>query len=60
MSDNKNFINKYQFRENLGVLGLDTVYYLSDRIFDILDDDRDGKIRFEDFALYFDKITYGD
>jgi 1-phosphatidylinositol-4-phosphate 5-kinase len=49
-----------QFRENMGLLGLGTVYYLSDRIFDMLDDDKDGKIRFEDFAMYFDKISYGD
>lgn len=44
----------------MGLLGLRTVYYLSDRIFDVLDDDKDGKIRFLDFALYFDTIYHGD
>jgi hypothetical protein len=29
----------------MGLLGLGTVFYLSDRIFDILDDDRDGKVK---------------
>jgi 1-phosphatidylinositol-4-phosphate 5-kinase len=49
-------------------MGLDTVYFLSDRIFSILDDNKDDrvvdwrlwKIRFEEFVFYFDKITNGD
>lgn len=44
MSSNQNFLTKIQFRENMGLLGLSSVFYLSDRIFDILDDDRDGKV----------------
>ncbi len=28
----------------MGVLGLDTVYFLSDRIFYVLDTDKDGKV----------------
>jgi 1-phosphatidylinositol-4-phosphate 5-kinase len=44
MAKNTNFITKIQFRDNLGLLGLGTMFYLSDRIFDIMDDDRDGKV----------------
>lgn len=44
MANNQPFLTKIQFRENMGLLGLDTVFYLSDRIFDMLDDDRDGKV----------------
>lgn len=28
----------------MGLLGLGTTLYLSDRIFDVMDDDRDGKV----------------
>jgi hypothetical protein len=28
----------------MGLLGLDTVYFLADRIFSILDDDKNGKV----------------
>lgn len=44
MSKNTNFITRNQFRDNLGLLGLGTMLYLSDRIFDIMDQDRDGKV----------------
>jgi 1-phosphatidylinositol-4-phosphate 5-kinase len=44
----------------MGLLGLRTVYFLSDRIFDVLDDDKDGKIHFSDFVLYFNTIQFGD
>lgn len=44
MAKNSNFITKTQFRDNLGLLGLGTMLYISDRIFDIMDDDRDGKV----------------
>ncbi|CAK85945.1 unnamed protein product (macronuclear) [Paramecium tetraurelia] len=60
MSQGSNFVTKFQFRDNLGLLGMGTMLHLSDRIFHIMDDDKDGKIRFEDFALYFDKVSHGD
>lgn len=52
MSNGQNFLTKIQFRENMGLLGLGTIFYLSDRIFDILDDDRDGKVKIK-FLIYF-------
>ncbi len=33
-------ITKKQFRENMGLLGLETVFFISDRIFDMLDLDK--------------------
>lgn len=44
MSKNSNFLTKPQFRDNLGLLGMGTMLYLSDRIFDVMDDDKDGKV----------------
>lgn len=44
----------------MGLLGLDSVYFLSDSLFAILDDDMDQKINYDEFVVYFDKITFGD
>ncbi|KAL4484387.1 hypothetical protein ABPG74_019564 [Tetrahymena malaccensis] len=59
MSKNTGKLRKEQFREHMGVLGLDTVFFLSDRIFTMLDSDGDGQINFQDFINYFDIITNG-
>lgn len=53
-------MTKEQFRENMGLLGLETVYFLSDSLFAVMDEDQDGRIQFTEFVQYFDKITYGD
>jgi 1-phosphatidylinositol-4-phosphate 5-kinase len=37
-------MTKDQFRDNMGLLGLDTVYFLADRIFSILDENGDGRV----------------
>ncbi|EAR82478.2 phosphatidylinositol 4-phosphate 5-kinase (macronuclear) [Tetrahymena thermophila SB210] len=60
MSKNTGKLRKEQFREHMGVLGLDTVFFLSDRIFTMLDSDGDGQINFQDFINYFDIITHGN
>ncbi|KAM3133933.1 hypothetical protein pb186bvf_013899 [Paramecium bursaria] len=60
MSEGNPWLSKSQFRENMGLLGLDSVYFLADRLFAILDDDQNGRINFDEFAAYFDKITNGD
>jgi len=37
------------FRDNMGILGLETVCYLSDRIFDIIDKNKNNYIEFLEF-----------
>ena len=44
MTKGSNLLTKPQFRENMGVLGLGTMLHLSDRIFDVIDDNRDGQV----------------
>jgi len=39
---------------------MDTVGILSSRIFEICDEDKDGRINFRDFILYIDKVINGD
>ena len=40
----KGYISKMKFRESLGVLGLENATYLSDRIFQAIDEDCDGLV----------------
>ena len=38
-------LDKETFRENMGLLGLDSGSFLADRIFAVLDADKDGHVR---------------
>ena len=37
-------MNKIQFRQNMGILGLGSTAFLSDKIFEILDKNSDEKV----------------
>jgi hypothetical protein len=37
-------IDKVIFRENMGLLGLESDFFLSDRIFHVLDVNKDGQV----------------
>jgi hypothetical protein len=45
ISKGKNFITLSQFRESMGFLGLDSIGFTSEKIFNYLDKDRDGKVK---------------
>lgn len=49
-----------QFRECMGLLGLESNAFLSDRIFDVVDTDRDGYIAFAEFTTIMDTLINGD
>ena len=44
MSNGENFLKKSQFRENMGLLGIDTTSFLTEKIFDIIDENCDEKV----------------
>ena len=46
VSNNQSNLNKDQFRMHMGILGMDSAYFLSDRIFALLDEDGDEKVLF--------------
>ena len=74
VSNNQTNLNKDQFRMHMGILGMDSAYFLSDRIFALLDEDGDGtvfsclifyflnpsKVNFEEFIKYLDLLINGD
>ena len=45
LSNAQDMLDKPTFRENMGLLGLDTGAYLADRIFSVLDNDNDGYVK---------------
>ncbi len=44
LSNAQDTLDKETFRENMGLLGLDSGSFLADRIFAVLDVDKDGKV----------------
>ncbi|KAL4437588.1 hypothetical protein ABPG74_017826 [Tetrahymena malaccensis] len=48
------------FRNSLGILGMDNACFLADRIFDLIDSDKNEWISFMDFLKYLDVIMNRD
>lgn len=59
MTRNTGYLTEEQFRDSMGILGLDSVQFLSDRIFNIMADSS-GKIYFQNFIIYLNTIMNGE
>ncbi|EDK31269.2 phosphatidylinositol 4-phosphate 5-kinase (macronuclear) [Tetrahymena thermophila SB210] len=59
MSKNTGYLTMMQFRDCMGILGLENVQFLSDRIFNIMADPN-GHIYFQNFIIYLNTIMNGD
>lgn len=53
-------MSKQQFRVCMGLLGLESNAFLSDRIFEVVDMDRDEYISFLEFCTIMDTLINGD
>jgi Ca2+-binding EF-hand superfamily protein len=53
-------MSKKQFRACMGLLGLESNAFLSDRIFEVVDSDKDEHINFAQFATIMDTLLNGD
>lgn len=53
-------MSKKQFRACMGLLGLESNAFLSDRIFEVVDSDRDQYINFVQFATIMDTLINGE
>jgi len=53
-------MSRNQFRTCMGLLGLESNAFLSDRIFDVVDNDNDSYIRFVEFATIMDTLINGE
>ncbi|EGR32428.1 phosphatidylinositol-4-phosphate 5-kinase family protein, putative [Ichthyophthirius multifiliis] len=59
MTQSTGFLDRQKFRDCMGILGLDSVQFLSDRLFNVMADPK-GQIPFNRFLIYIDTITNGD
>lgn len=55
----KGVLTKENFRESLGLLGLEPGCFLADRIFVALDENNDGFLDYDDFLKYLNTLTNG-
>ncbi len=53
-------MTKHKFRSCMGLLGLESNAFLSDRIFEVVDTDRDDKINFAQFTTIMDTLINGE
>lgn len=47
------------YKESLGIFAIDSLGFLSDRMFAVMDSDNDGKIDLEQYLNYFDIMLHG-
>jgi hypothetical protein len=47
------------FRESLGIIGIDSLSFLCDRMFQVMDVNQDGFIELEAYLSYFDIMLHG-
>jgi Ca2+-binding EF-hand superfamily protein len=55
----RNKMSHQSFKESLGILAIDSLSFLSDRMFKVMDRDHDGLINLEDYLNYFDTMLHG-
>lgn len=56
---NSKFFTKEQFRENMGLLGLDSTCLISDRIFSVMCKSNRNHVELGDYLEYMDILLYG-
>lgn len=56
ISGNKEHINKPTFQQNMGILGLHSVFGFSDRLFNSFDTDIDGKVNYFIYFRFLSRI----
>lgn len=59
-NNKEGILTKNQFRNSIGILGLEHSTFLSDRIFELLDSRHDGNAKFEDFVKYMSVLVHGN
>jgi Ca2+-binding EF-hand superfamily protein len=47
------------YKESLGIFAIDSLSFLSDRMFAVMDKNRDGKLHLHEYLDYFDIMLHG-
>lgn len=48
-----------QYKDSLGMMGIESLSFLCDRMFDVMDLNRDGTISLKEYLDYFDVMLHG-
>ena len=51
-------MNSKQYRESLGLFGIDSLSFMADRMFEAMDDKKQGYIKVHDYLNYIDIMMY--
>ena len=55
----RNYLHYSGYKESLGIFGMDSLGFLSDRMFKVMDDKDLGKITLKQYLNYFDIMLHG-
>ena len=47
------------YKMSLGLIGTDSLSFMADRMFAVMDQDRDGQITLDEYLCYIDVMIYG-
>ena len=48
-----------QYKESLGLIGTDSLSFMADRMFAVMDNNNDGCITLDEYLCYIDIMLYG-
>lgn len=49
-----------QYRDSLGLIGMQSLSFLADRMFQVMDNDKNGWISLDEYLSYIDTMMYGN
>jgi Ca2+-binding EF-hand superfamily protein len=55
----RGFLSRQAFKESLGIFGIDSLGFLSDRMFQVMDQEGHGRIQLKPYLDYFDDMLHG-
>lgn len=52
-------MSRFSFKESLGIFGIDSLSFLSERMFTVMDQDKGGSITLFEYLDYFEIMLHG-
>lgn len=52
-------MSRQSFKESLGIFGIDSLSFLSERMFTVMDADKEGSISLYEYLDYFEIMLHG-
>jgi Ca2+-binding EF-hand superfamily protein len=55
----RGYMSRVAFKESLGIFGIDSLGFLSDRMFQVMDEESEERIKLVHYLGYFDVMLHG-